>query len=160
MAYAPDKIDLKILSLLQQSAQRSINEIAEAVGLSNSPCWSRIQKLEEAGYIRARVCVLDGRKLGLKLTGFVHVKASEHDLNWMERFSVVVRERPEVTEFYRITGDWDYLIKVVLPDVEAYDRFYKAVQRKVPLKDVSASFSIEEIKYTTTVPLETPTEGI
>ena len=131
-----------------------VAEIARRVGLSSTPCWRRIQKLEEAKVVRARVALLDGRKLNVGTTAFVFVRTSQHGVDWLERFAAAVSELPEVVEFYRLSGQVDYLLKVVVTDIEAYDRFYKKLIAKVELSDVSTSFAMEQIKYTTALPLD------
>lgn len=148
-----DDIDRKILNLLQTDATIPVATIAERVGLSTSPCWRRIQKLEEDGIIRARVAVLDPDRLNVGVTVFVAVKTSQHDLGWLERFAAAVRDFPEVVEFYRMSGDIDYLMRVVVPDIAAYDALYKRLIQRVTLSDVSSSFAMETIKYTTAIPV-------
>jgi Lrp/AsnC family transcriptional regulator len=148
-----DEIDRKILNLLQTDATMPVATIAERVGLSTSPCWRRIQKLEEDGIIRARVAVLDPDRLNVGVTVFVAVKTSQHDLGWLERFAAAVRDFPEVVEFYRMSGDIDYLMRVVVPDIAAYDALYKRLIQRVTLSDVSSSFAMETIKYTTAIPV-------
>ena len=125
-----------------------------SVGLSATPCWRRIQKLEEAKIIRRRVALLDSHKINVGVTAFVFVRTSQHGLEWLERFAAAVRELPEVVEFYRMSGQVDYLLRVVVPDIEAYDRFYKKLIGKIELFDVSSSFAMEQIKYTTALPLD------
>jgi Lrp/AsnC family transcriptional regulator len=146
-------IDRKILALLQEDASQPVAVIAEKVGLSPSPCWRRIQKLEEDGYIRGRVAVLDPDRLNVGVTVFVAVRTNQHDLDWLEKFASAVRDFPEVVEFYRMSGDIDYLMRVVVPDIAAYDAFYKRLIQRVTLSDVSSSFAMETIKYTTALPL-------
>jgi Lrp/AsnC family transcriptional regulator, cysteine-sensing transcriptional activator len=146
-------IDRKILSLLQEDVNQPVAAIAERVGLSPSPCWRRIQKLEEDGYIRKRVAVLDPDKLNVGVTVFVAVRTNQHDLGWLEKFAGAVQDFPEVVEFYRMSGDIDYLMRVVVPDIAAYDAFYKRLIQRVTLSDVSSSFAMETIKYTTALPL-------
>jgi Lrp/AsnC family transcriptional regulator len=146
-------IDRKILALLQDDVSQPVAAIAERVGLSPSPCWRRIQKLEEDGYIRGRVAVLDPEKLNVGVTVFVAVRTNQHDLGWLEKFAAAVRDFPEVVEFYRMSGDIDYLLRVVVPDIAAYDAFYKRLIQRVTLSDVSSSFAMETIKYTTALPL-------
>jgi Lrp/AsnC family transcriptional regulator len=148
-----DPIDRKILILLQEDATQPVAAIADRVGLSPSPCWRRIQKLEEDGYIRARVAVLNPDKLNVGVTVFVAVRTSQHDLGWLEKFAAAVRDIPEVVEFYRMSGDIDYLLRVVVPDIAAYDAFYKRLIQRVTLSDVSSSFAMETIKYTTALPV-------
>jgi Lrp/AsnC family transcriptional regulator len=149
-----DPIDRKILALLQADASLSIAEIAGHAGLSQTPCWKRIQKLEANGIIKGRVALLSGKKLNLGLTVFVQIKTNQHDEVWLAKFAHAVTDMPEVVEVYRMAGDIDYLLRVVVRDTDAYDRFYKALIKKVPLHDVSSSFAMEEIKYTTALPIE------
>lgn len=130
-----------------------VAEIARRVGLSSTPCWRRIQKLEEEKVIRARVALLDSKKLNVGVTVFVFIRTNRHSLEWLERFARAVDELPEVVEFYRMSGDVDYLLRVVVPDIDAYDRFYKRLITKVELSDVSSSFAMEQIKCTTALPL-------
>lgn len=149
-----DPIDRKILALLQDDASTAIAEIAQKVGLSQTPCWKRVQKMEAAGVIKGRVALLSGKKLNLGLNVFVQLRTNQHDEAWLQRFSAAVMEMPEVVEVYRMAGDIDYLLRVVVRDTDAYDRFYKRLIKKVPLHDVSSSFAMEEIKYTTALPIE------
>lgn len=149
-----DKIDRKILSLLQKDATTPVAEIGRKVGLSTTPCWRRIQKMEEDGVIRARVAVLDPTKVNAGVTVFVSVRTNEHNDVWMRKFSSVVEDLNEVVEFYRMSGDVDYLLRVVVPDIAAYDAFYKKLISKIALTDVSSSFAMGQIKYTTALPLE------
>ncbi len=149
-----DGFDTKILGLLQQDATLPVAEIAEKVGLSTTPCWRRIQKLEAAGVIRARVALLDGAMLNAGVTVFVSVRTSRHDREWLEAFAAVVSAIPEVVEFYRMSGEIDYLLRIVVPDIAAYDAVYKRLIERVTLADVSSSFAMEQIKYTTALPLD------
>ena len=149
-----DPIDRKILALLQEDASIAIAEIAQKVGLSQTPCWKRVQKMEAAGIIKGRVALLSGKKLNLGLNVFVQLRTKQHDEVWLRNFSAAVLEMPEVVEVYRMAGDIDYLLRVVVGDMDAYDRFYKKLIKKVPLHDVSSAFAMEEIKYTTALPLE------
>ena len=148
-----DDIDRKILAILQVDATVPVAAIAERVGLSATPCWRRIQKLEEAGVVRARVAVLDPDKLRVGVTVFVSVKTNQHDLGWLEKFAAAVRDFPEVVEFYRMSGDVDYLLRIVVPDIAAYDAVYKRLIARIALSDVSSAFAMEQIKYTTALPL-------
>jgi Lrp/AsnC family transcriptional regulator len=150
-----DGIDLRILSLLQENAERSIGEIAEMIHLSQNACWRRIRQLEEGGYILKRVALLDAAKLGAGMTVFVMVRAGEHSQEWLERFAEAVRRIPEIVEFYRMTGEVDYLIKIKVADIAGYDRVYKQLIRSAPLTDVSGAFAMEELKHTTAIPLPT-----
>jgi Lrp/AsnC family transcriptional regulator len=148
-----DTTDRKILALLQADATLPVAAIAERVGLSPTPCWRRIQKLEEAGVIQARVALLDPAKLNVGVTVFVSVRTNQHDLAWLEKFANAVRDFPEVVEFYRMSGDVDYLLRIVVPDIAAYDAVYKRLIARVALSDVSSAFAMETIKYTTALPL-------
>ncbi len=131
-----------------------VAEIGKRVGLSTTPCWRRIQKLEEDGVIRQRVAVLDPAKVNTKVTVFVSIRTSQHAADWLKNFAKVVSELPEVVEFYRMSGDVDYLLRVVVPDIQAYDAFYQRLIAKVDILDVSSSFAMEQIKYTTKLPLD------
>jgi Lrp/AsnC family transcriptional regulator len=148
-----DKTDRKILELLQSDATLNVAALAERVGLSTTPCWKRVKRLEEEGYIVKRVALIDRAKVGLKVTIFVSVKTNEHDAEWLENFARVAASFPEIVELYRMSGDVDYLMKVVVADVEGYDRFYKRLIKAVKLTDVSSAFAMEQIKYSTELPL-------
>lgn len=149
-----DDIDRKILSLLQKDATLSTAEIAEMVGLSTTPCWRRIQILEQEGYITRRVALVDRGKVNVPLDVFVAIRTNEHNFDWLDEFARIVCEFPEVVELYRMSGEIDYLMRVVVPDMAAYDVFYKSLIKKVQLTDVSSSFAMERIKYTTALPLD------
>ncbi|HWJ86683.1 MAG TPA: Lrp/AsnC family transcriptional regulator [Pelagibacterium sp.] len=151
---ALDKLDRKILQLLQKDATMPVAEIGRKVGLSTTPCWRRIQKMEEEGVIRRRVAVLDPNKVNAGVTVFVAVRTNEHNDAWLRKFAAVVDEFTEVVEFYRMSGDVDYLLRVVVPSIQAYDVFYKKLIARIALTDVSSSFAMEQIKYTTALPLE------
>lgn len=148
-----DSTDFAILALLQEDADRPIQQIADAVHLSQNACWRRIRQMEEAGVIRKRVALLDAAKLGSGLTVFVQVRAAEHSEKWLEDFAAAVKTVPEIVEFYRMTGEIDYLLKMRVADMAGYDRAYKALIGAARLADVSASFAMEEIKITTAIPL-------
>jgi Lrp/AsnC family transcriptional regulator len=148
-----DDIDRKILDLLQRDATLSVAEIGQRVGLSQTPCWKRIQRLEAAGVILRRVAILDAEKLGLGLTVFVSVETGDHSQEWLERFAETVSAMPEVTEFNRMAGDVDYLLRVVVRDMKEYDRFYKRLIAAAPLKNVTSRFAMEQIKSTTVLSL-------
>jgi Lrp/AsnC family transcriptional regulator len=148
-----DSADLKILDLLQSDASRSIADIADRVHLSQNACWRRIKRLEEEGVIVKRVALLDPEKLGVGVTVFVSVRAGEHSEKWLETFASAVRKMPEVVEFYRMTGDVDYLLKLQVANIAAYDRAYKALIKAAPIADVSAAFAMEELKRSTAMPL-------
>lgn len=149
-----DRIDRKILGLLQRNTALSLAELSEQVGLSSSPCWRRIQNLEAAGVIAGRVALLDRRKLNLRTVVFVRIKTDDHSQAWLDRFAQAVAAIDEVVEFYRMGGDTDYLLKIVVPDIDAYDEVYKRLIQVPGLADVSASFAMEEIKHTTALPLD------
>lgn len=149
-----DPVDLKILSTLQADADLTIAELAEQVGMSSTPVWKRVRRLEEAGVLIHRVALLDADLLGLKLTGFVLIRTSDHSKAWTERFKRAVATIPEIVEVHRMAGEVDYLLKVVAPDMAGYDRIYNRLIRDVSLTDVSASFSMERIKATTALPLD------
>jgi Lrp/AsnC family transcriptional regulator len=148
-----DAMDLKILGLLQADATMPIAEIGKAVGLSTTPCWRRIQKLDEAGVIRARVAILDPAKVNVGVTVFVSIKTDQHSLTWLERFHSAVEDLPEIAEFYRMSGEIDYLMRVVVPDIAAYDAFYKKLISRIEVSKISSAFAMERIKYTTALPL-------
>lgn len=148
-----DQTDRKILAELQRDGSLSNADLAERVGLSTTPCWRRVRLLEEQGYIRGRVALLDRDRLNVGVTVFVAIKTSRHEADWLDNFAQVVRDLPEVQEFHRMSGEIDYLMKVVVPDIAAYDRFYKRLIAKIDLSDVSSSFAMEEIKNTTELPL-------
>ncbi|VEJ46098.1 Lrp/AsnC family transcriptional regulator [Bartonella vinsonii] len=148
-----DRLDRKILYLLQENATLSVADIAKRIGLSTTPCWRRIQKLEEDGVIQRRVAVLSPEKVNAHVTVFVSIRTNTHSHEWFKRFSKIVREFREVIEFYRMSGDIDYLLRVVVPNIEAYDLFYKKLITKIDIRDVSSSFAMEQIKYTTELPL-------
>lgn len=149
-----DRIDKKILTCIQEDATLSIAQIAERVGLSSTPCWRRIQNLERDGVIRARVTLLDRDHLNLGVDVFVAIRTNQHNTQWLEKFARTATAFPEVVEFYRMSGEIDYLMRVVVPDIAAYDRFYRRLIRKVDISDVSSSFAMERLKYTTALPLD------
>jgi len=149
-----DRLDRKILRLLQEDSTLAVADLAKKVGLSTTPCWRRIQKMEEEGIIRGRVALLDPVKINTKVTVFVSIRTNSHSVEWLRRFSEVVGEFPEVVEFYRMSGDVDYLLRVVVPDIAAYDAFYKRMIAKIEIRDVSSAFAMEQIKYTTQLPLD------
>ena len=148
-----DSFDVKILECLQTDCSQSIAEIADRIHLSQNACWRRIKQLEESGVITKRVALLDPAKLGVGVTVFVTVRAGEHTERWLATFSAAVRKMPEVVEFYRMSGEVDYLLKLQVADIAAYDRVYKALIRSAKLMDVSSAFAMEEMKRTTAIPL-------
>jgi Lrp/AsnC family transcriptional regulator len=144
-----DDIDRKILTILQQDATVSVARISERVGLSQTPCWKRIQRLEATGVILQRVALLAPEKLGLGLTVFVLIESSDHSAAWLEQFARVVADMPEVMEVYRMAGDADYMLRVVVSDMQSYDRFYKRLIATASLKNVTSRFAMERIKQNT-----------
>jgi Lrp/AsnC family transcriptional regulator len=148
-----DKLDRNILELLQHDGSLTAADIADRVGLSKAPCWRRIKRLQEEGVIKQTVALLDARALNLGTTVFVTLKTANHNAAWFEQFVRAVREIPEVTEIYRMSGDVDYLMRIVVPDIDAYDVVYKRLISSVAFLDVSASFALETIKCTTALPL-------
>ncbi|WP_404479253.1 Lrp/AsnC family transcriptional regulator [Novosphingobium sp. BL-52-GroH] len=148
-----DKRDYLILESLQTDADKSISDVAAGVHLSSNACWRRIKHLEEEGIIRRRVALLDPIKLGVGTTVIVMLRASEHSEEWLGRFATEIAALPEVVEVYRLSGDIDYLLKLRVADIAHYDRVYKRLIGTVRLTDVSSSFVMEEIKYSTSVPL-------
>lgn len=149
-----DRLDRKILRLLQEDSTLAVADVAKKVGLSTTPCWRRIQKLEEEGVIRRRVALLDQKMINARVTVFVSIRTNSHSNEWLLRFSEVISQFPEVVEFYRMSGDVDYLLRVVVPDIAAYDAFYQKLIQKIEIRDVSSSFAMEQIKYTTELPLD------
>ena len=148
-----DATDRKILSLLQGDASLSVAEIGSRVGLSSTPCWKRIQRLEADGVIQRRVALVDQDKIGLGITVFVSIETGDHSQDWLSKFADMVGAMPEVMEFYRMAGDVDYMLRVVVPDIQGYDTFYKKLIASVPLKNVTSRFAMEKIKATTALPI-------
>jgi Lrp/AsnC family transcriptional regulator len=147
-----DAIDRKLLDLLQADAGLQVADVAERVGLSQTSCWRRIQRLKEAGVITKNVMLVDRQKVNVGVTVFVSVRTNTHTQAWFDRFQAAVQAIPEVVEFYRMSGDVDYLLRVVVPDIAAYDRVYKRLIAGTSLFDVSSSFAMEELKFTTALP--------
>jgi Lrp/AsnC family transcriptional regulator len=148
-----DAIDRQLLEMLQVSCDLQIAELAAAVHLSTTPCWRRIQRLKEAGVITRNVALVDPRLVNVAVTVFVTVKTSQHTQAWFDLFRATVQAIPEVVEFYRMSGDTDYLLRIVVPDIAAYDGVYKRLIDGTQLFDVSSSFAMEELKFTTALPL-------
>jgi len=148
-----DAIDRKILTVLQQDASLSVAEIGDRVGLSSTPCWKRIQRLEADGVITRRVALVDQDKIGLGLSVFVSIESGDHSDTWLKAFADAVSALPEVIEFYRMAGDVDYMLRVVVADMRAYDQFYKKLIGTVPLKNVTSRFAMEKIKSVTALPV-------
>ncbi|MCF6321664.1 MAG: Lrp/AsnC family transcriptional regulator [Rhizobiaceae bacterium] len=148
-----DRIDRNILKILQNDSTMSVADIARKVGLSTTPCWRRIQRMEEDKIILRRVAILNNKKVNVDVTVFVSIKTDKHNKEWLKRFSEVIAAYDEVVEFFRMSGQVDYLLKVVVPDIEAYDEFYKKLVAKIEIENVSSSFAMERIKDTTALPL-------
>ncbi len=148
-----DQIDRKILAVLQDDASLSVAEIGLRVGLSSTPCWKRIQRLETDGVIQKRVVLVDPDRIGLGISVFVSIETGDHSQEWLDRFAQVVGAMPEVMEFYRMAGDVDYMLRVVVADIAGYDAFYKRLIAAVPLKNVTSRFAMEKIKSTTALPI-------
>lgn len=148
-----DRADRLILETLQNDASLSNTELAERVGLSANACWRRTRRLEEQGVIRKQVALLSQEKLNLNVTVFVGIRTNEHNETWLKRFAEGVKAMPEVVEFYRMSGDTDYLLKIVAEDIADYDRVYKRLIAVANLHDVSSSFAMERIKSSTALPL-------
>jgi len=153
MAARLDDMDRKILAELQEDAAQSLDEIARKVGSSKTPVWNRIRRMKEAGVILRQTALLDAEALGLEACFFVLIRTSEHEADWQRRFLQVLRERPEVMEAHRLTGDIDYILKVRVANARAYDTFYQALISEVRIYNVTALLSMEEIKATTVLPL-------
>jgi len=148
-----DEIDRSLLAILQLDATLSIAQMAERVGLSATPCWKRIQKLEAQGVIQSRVAIVDLDRVGVGLSVLVSIEAGEHTPEWLERFSAGVAAMSEVMEVYRMAGDVDYILRVAVADMAEYDHFYKRLIAVAPMKNVTSRFAMERIKHTTAFPL-------
>jgi Lrp/AsnC family transcriptional regulator len=148
-----DRIDFRILETLQKDASSSVSEVAAKAGISTAPCWRRIQKLEAEGVIRKRVALLDRKQINANVTVFIAIKTNKHTAEWLEKFRKVVKDLPEIVDFYRMSGEIDYLLKAFVPDIESYDALYKKLIARIELTDVTSMFAMEEMKSTTEVPL-------
>ena len=148
-----DQTDAKILDILQTNASLSTAEVADQVGIDEQICADRIQRLEDDGVLLEQVALVDARKVGANMTAFVAITTPEHSTEWLEEFHATVTNLPEVVEFYRMSGQVDYLLRVVVPDIDAYDAFYKKLIASAKLKDVSSTFAIEQIKFTSKLPV-------
>jgi Lrp/AsnC family transcriptional regulator len=153
-----DAIDRKILAVVQEDASLSVAEIGQRVGLSSTPCWKRLQRLEADGVILRRVALVAPEKIGLGITVFVSVETGDHSNDWLKKFADTVSAMPEVMEFYRMAGDVDYMLRVVVADIAGYDTFYKKLIASVSLKNVTSRFAMERIKSTTALPISTKKE--
>jgi Lrp/AsnC family transcriptional regulator len=152
--FAMDERDRHILRELQSDSAQSLEDLATKVNLSRNACWRRVKSLEDRGVIRGRVALLDPARLNLGLTAFIAIRTSQHDQAWLDRFSAAVRDIPEIIGVYRTTGDTDYMLQAVVPDITGYDRLYKRLIARVPLNDVSSFFVMEKVKETTALPLD------
>ena len=148
-----DDIDLRILDALQKDANQSVSDIAKHAGVSTTPCWRRIQRLEAEGVISKRVALLDRAQLNAAVTVFIAVRTNKHTVEWLEKFRKVVKDIPEIVDFYRMSGEIDYLLKAYVPDIASYDALYKKLIAKIELSDVTSMFAMEELKSTTAIPL-------
>ncbi|PJI93050.1 AsnC family transcriptional regulator [Yoonia maricola] len=153
MPHEIDKIDRAILRILQTDITLSVDDISAAVNLSRNACWRRIKAMEQLGVIKGRVALVDPASVGLPLTAMVLIKTNAHDANWLKQFQTTLQSFPEIVGAYRMTGDLDYVLRVRVADVPAYDAFYKRLTSRISLSDISASFVMEEMKETTAVPL-------
>ena len=149
-----DRIDRRILLLLQQNSAQTAADLAEQVGLTVTPCWRRIQRLERDGYIERRVCLANAEKLNVGVTVFVRLRTNEHNYEWLESFARAVADIDEVVEFHRMSGDIDYLLKIVVPSISAYDDVYKRLIKAASLSDVTSNFAMETLKATTVLPVD------
>ena len=149
-----DRTDRKILSILQQDSSLAVAEVAARVGLSQTPCWRRIQRLHADGVIERSVSLVRPESIGLGLTVFITIEALDHSPEWLDQFTAVVSAMPEVMDVYRMAGDIDYLLRVAVADMAAFDAFYRELIKAIPLKNVSSHFAMERVKSTTAYPLE------
>lgn len=148
-----DRIDKRILAELQRDAGQSLVTLAEQVGLSKNPCWRRIQKLQDAGVIRARVALLDATALNLGVTVFMNIRTNQHSVEWVNKLTSAIADIPEIVEYYRMSGEVDYLLKIVAPNIGAFDAVYKKLISRVEIFEISSHFAMEELKSTTELPL-------
>jgi len=148
-----DNIDLKILKILQNDSSRSLDSISDEVGVSLNTCWRRITRMESKSIIERRVALIDNEKIGLPLTVFVFISTDNHSKEWTQMLSNAVVSINEIVEFYRLAGDTDYILKMMVRNVDHYDRVYKQLIKLVKISDVSASFAMEKIKFTTELPI-------
>jgi len=149
-----DATDIKILELLQKDCTMAVADVGKAVGLSTTPCWRRIQKLESDGVIKARVALINPNAVNAGLTVFIAISTGEHSIQWLERFNAVVQTFPEIIEAYRISGEPDYMLRIAVPDIQRFDEFYRKVISRIEVKNVTSSFAVEQVKFTTALPLK------
>ena len=149
-----DDTDRGILECLQEDASMPKAEIAKRVSLSTTPCWRRVQKLKASGVVRKEVALLDREKLNVGLTAFVSIRTNRHNPEWLKRFAEAIVDIPEIVECYRMSGEVDYLLRIVIPDMKAYDGVYNQLIQTIEIYDVTSSFAMEELKYSTALPLD------
>jgi Lrp/AsnC family transcriptional regulator len=147
-----DSIDQRILDILQRDSEVPITAISEEVGLSATPCWRRVKRMEEAGLIKGRVALVDQKRANVPMIIFIGVTASRHEISWLNQFRALIEDIPEITEAYRLTGTVDYILKVVVPDVATYDRVYKQMIERLEFNQINSMISMEELKFTTAIP--------
>lgn len=147
-----DEIDQRILDILQENSDTPVNAISEAVGLSPTPCWRRIKRMEEAGVIKGRVAMVDQVRANVPMTVFIGVTAPRHEMSWLGQFRALIEEIPEITEAYRLTGTVDYILKVLVPDIATYDSVYKRMIEELEFSQINSMISMEELKFTTAIP--------
>ncbi len=148
-----DEVDRDIVRLLQKDGSLTARELGEAVGLTPTPCWRRVRALEESGVITGRVALVDPTAVNLEVTALVNIRTNDHSSGWVEKFQAAIDQLPEIIEAYRTSGDIDYLLKVLVPSITEFDRFYKRLIDAVDLYDVRTTFVMEEMKHTTALPL-------
>jgi len=149
-----DATDLRILRVLQKDCSQTVSDVAKSVGLSTTPCWRRIQKLEESGIVQRRVALVDRTLVDMTVTVFVGITTNQHSQEWFDKFHATIRDFPEVVDFYRMSGSVDYLLRVIVPSIGAYDEFYKRLISRIEISDVTSNIALEEIKTTTELPLD------
>lgn len=150
---ALDRVDFKILRLLQEDATLSVADISSRVGLSSTPCWKRIQRLQMDGVITGRVALVDQEKIGLGLSVFVFIESGEHSKEWEISFTAALKAMPQIVDIYRLAGDFDYVLRVVVPDMKSFDQFYRSLISTAALKNVTSRFAMEKIKSVTALPI-------
>lgn len=159
MSRVLDHVDVKILQLLQEDATLSVGEVAARIGLSSTPCWKRIQRLQMDGVITGRVAIVDPIKIGLGLSVFVFIESGDHTKEWQASFAAALKAMPEILDMYRLAGDFDYVVRVVVPDMKSFDQFYRRLISTAALKNVTSRFAMETIKSVTTLPLTATASG-
>ena len=150
-----DKIDIKILSVIQKNAGLPLSEISKKVGVSPTPCWNRIKKMEEVGVISARTIVLNRKAINLSIVVFLSIRVSHHSKEWIDRFQNIINKYDEIIETHRLTGsDTDYMLKIVAPSIEEYDNFQQVLIKNIEFNSMSSGISLQELKSTTILPLK------